>query len=58
MEQMLHEAESTSEPFTLRLHITALSAHRQNFSKELETRFLFLCQRLREKIRSTMPAAL
>jgi len=58
MEQKLHEAESTCEPFTLRLLITALSAHRHDFPKEWETRFLFLCQRLREKIRLTMPAAL
>ena len=57
MEKHLQEAESTCEAFALRRHVTALSVHRQDFSKEIESRFLLLCQRLREKIRATMPAA-
>ena len=56
MEKKLQEAESTCEPLALRQHVMTLSAHRQDFSKEIEARFLFLCQRLREKIRSLMPS--
>jgi hypothetical protein len=57
MEKKLQEAESTWEPFALRQHVMALSELRQHFSKDVEQRFLSLCQRLREKIRALMPAA-
>lgn len=56
MEKKLQEAESTLDPFALRRLITALAEHRQEFSKESEARFQFLCQRLREKMRFLMPA--
>jgi hypothetical protein len=57
MEQRLQEAEATLEPFALRKFITMLTAYRDQFDKENEARFLFLCQRLREKIHYAMPAA-
>ena len=56
MEKRLQEAEATLEPFALRQHIAVLSAYRQQFTKEIETRFLFLCQRLREKMKLAMPS--
>lgn len=57
MEKTLEQAESTCEAFALRQHVVALSGHRQDFTKEIEQRFLFLCQRLREKMRFLMPAS-
>ena len=57
MEKKLQEAESTREPFALRQHLIVLAARRPEFSKDLELRFLALCQRLKETIQSTMPAA-
>jgi hypothetical protein len=57
MEKKLQEAESTREPFALRQQLIMLAAHRPQFSKELEARFLALCQRLKANIHSTMPAA-
>jgi hypothetical protein len=57
MEQKLQEAEATCEAFALRRHITELTQRRHEFDKDLETRFLFLCQRLREKMRFLMPSA-
>jgi hypothetical protein len=56
MEQKLQQAEATCEAFTLRLHITELAQRRHEFNKDLEYRFLFLCQRLREKMRLLMPS--
>jgi hypothetical protein len=57
MEQKLQQAEATCEAFTLRLHITELAKRRHEFNKDLESRFLFLCQRLREKMRLLMPSS-
>jgi hypothetical protein len=56
VEKKLDEAESACDAFALRQHVMRLSAQRQDFSKEIEARFLFLCQRLREKMRSLMPS--
>jgi hypothetical protein len=56
MEKALQQAESACEAFALRQHVVMLSLHRQNFSKDIEERFLFLCQRLREKMRFLMPS--
>jgi hypothetical protein len=56
MEQKLQQAESSVEPFALRQHVMTLSVHRQEFSKEIEVRFQFLCLRLREKMRFLMPS--
>jgi len=56
MEKSLQEAEATLEPFALRKHIMVLSAYRHDFDKEIEARFLFLCQRLREKMKLAMPS--
>ena len=57
MEQKLQEAEATYEAFALRRYIAELSRRRHEFDKNLESRFLFLCQRLREKMRFAMPSA-
>ena len=57
MEKKLQEAESTREPFALRQYIIMLSASRPEFSKDLEARFLSLCRRLQESIRTANPAA-
>ena len=57
MEKKLQEAESTREPFALRQYIIVLSAQRPQFSKELEDRFLSLCRRLQDSIRTANPAA-
>ena len=57
MEKALQQAESTCEAFALRQHVVTLSFYRQDFSKEIEQRFLFLCQRLREKMRFFMPSS-
>jgi hypothetical protein len=57
MEQKLQEAEATCEAFSLRRHVTELSRRRHEFDKDLELRFLFLCQRLREKMRFLMPSS-
>ena len=57
MEQKLQQAESTLEPFALRQQVVNLLEHRQHFTREIEQRFLFLCQRLREKIKGSMPSA-
>jgi hypothetical protein len=57
MEQKLQEAEATCEAFSLRRHVTELSRRRHEFDKDLELRFLFLCQRLREKMRLLMPSS-
>jgi hypothetical protein len=56
MEKRLQDAEAALEPFALRMHVMALAAHRPQFNKEFELRFLFLCQRLREKMRVLMPS--
>ena len=56
MEKRLQEAEATLEPFILRKHIMVLSAYRREFDKEIEARFMFLCQRLREKMKFAMPS--
>ena len=56
MEKRIEEAEATLEPFALRQHIMVLSAYRHRFDKEIEARFLFLCQRLREKMKLAMPS--
>ncbi|HEY2414556.1 MAG TPA: hypothetical protein VGI40_20080 [Pirellulaceae bacterium] len=57
MEQTLQRAEAACEAFTLRRHITELAKRRHEFDKDLESRFLFLCQRLREKMRFLMPSS-
>ena len=57
MEKKLQEAESTREPFALRQHLIVLAARRPEFTKDLEARFLALCQRLKATIHSTTPAA-
>jgi hypothetical protein len=57
MELTLQRAEATCEAFTLRQHITELAKRRHEFDKDLESRFLFLCQRLREKMRFLMPSS-
>jgi len=57
MEKTLQQAESTCEAFALRQHVVTLSFYRQDFSKDIEERFLFLCQRLREKMRFLMPSS-
>ena len=57
MEQKLQEAEATWEAFALRRHITELAKRRHEFDRHLESRFLFLCQRLREKMRLAMPSS-
>jgi hypothetical protein len=56
MEQKLQEAEATWEAFALRRHITELAKRRHEFDRHLESRFLFLCQRLRETMRLAMPS--
>jgi len=57
MEQKLQQAESTCEAFALRRYIAELSGRRHEFDKDFEHRFLFLCQRLREKMRFLMPSS-
>jgi hypothetical protein len=56
MEQKLQQAEATYEAFALRRHVTELATRRHELSKDLESRFLSLCQRLREQMRSVMPS--
>jgi hypothetical protein len=57
MERKMEEAEATCEPLALRLVITMLATQRAQFSKEIEGRFLGLCHRLREIIRTNAPAS-
>jgi len=56
MEQKLQQAEATYEAFALRRHVTELATRRHELSKDLESRFLSLCQRLREQMRFVMPS--
>jgi hypothetical protein len=57
MEQKLQEAEAACEAFELRQYIAELSQRRHEFDRDIESRFLFLCQRLREKMRFLMPSS-